>query len=80
MHQQYLQIINERIAQQALRVEEAKNQLDNKRHNLAAVLKEKKTLEKLQEIHEAEETRRQLRHESETIDDLVIARYNRREE
>ena len=80
MQHQYLQTIKENIVRQSFRVDEAKSQLDHKRQTLAAALKEKKTLEKLKEIHEDEENQRQLRHESETIDDLVIARYNRKEE
>jgi flagellar FliJ protein len=78
LHQQYLKTIDDRLAQQVARVEETRSQLIEQRHKLVEALKEKKTLERLREIHEEKATQHLLRHEIKVIDDLVATSYHRR--
>jgi flagellar export protein FliJ len=79
LHQQYLKAIDDRLIQQNAHVQELRDQLDKKRQALTEILKEKKTLEKLREIYEAEAIKRELKYETKIIDDITITRYHRKE-
>ena len=75
LHHQYLQALDELIAQQVAQVEEAKQKVDVKRDELVSTVKDQKTLEKLRDNHLAKQLKDLQRREARIVDDLVITRY-----
>jgi flagellar protein FliJ len=77
LHQKYLDYLNDNVAQQKIRVEEARRRLETKRLELVETMKDKKTLENLRDRHQTRVLRDRNRQEAKTVDELVITRYVR---
>ena len=74
---QYLQALDESVANQLIQVAEAEHRLDAKRDELVKTMQDQKTLEKLRDRHWDKQQQENLRREARNIDDLVTTRFGR---
>jgi flagellar export protein FliJ len=77
LRQQFLDVLDNQVARQQVRVDQALSQVNSKRDELVEGMKSQKTLEKLKSNHQSQQALDMRRRESRIIDDIVTTRYAR---
>jgi flagellar export protein FliJ len=77
LRQSYLRFLDDHVAQQTVRVERSREQLETKRDELVKGMQEEQTLEKLRERHIQRQAKEVQRLEARDIDEIATTRYSR---